>query len=208
MRIKIFNIHYFQIFLLMVQSINNVQVLEWAHFDFNKPAFQVIFNKINNEVIVGARDYIYRLTSDKFLEKENLEIGLLEDSPKCLPPPEFCNTTKDFVSNDNKILVIKYENSKPASLLACGDVYQGMCLKFKANDLSDNHYYGSNNDTSSFVGSRTSSYAFFASYFSDDVLVVAHSYDGRPIGYSPPLISLRKMDGEKGMNFFFFKLAK
>jgi hypothetical protein len=185
-----------------------VQYSEWDHHDlYDKPAFQVIFNKLNDEAVVGTRDFIYRLTTENIREIEKAKIRVA-DSPNCLPPPEKCDKVRKFVHNDNKILLIKYEEQNSAILLACGVAYQGMCRKFNANNFKDNKTLGSPKNVLNFVGSNSSSLAFFVHSYGENVLVVAHSYDGRPFNYSPPLISLRKMDGEKGIDNFHSKLAQ
>jgi hypothetical protein len=165
----------------------------------------VIVNRDNNEIIVGARNAIYKLSPNDLQKTDEFITGPVYDSLNCLPPPLACETDKPSVNNDNQILLIKYDN-KDFPLLACGDAYQGMCYVFKETDLSYTTLWGLPNDTLSFVGSKKSSVAFFGPSSSSpksDVLYVAHAYDGRPIEFSPPTISSRKMNGREGIDFVY-----
>jgi hypothetical protein len=190
-----------------LQTVTSKPIRDMATIEFNsEPLFRVIVNRDNNDIIVGARNAIYRLSPND-LEKTDEFNTTINDIQNCLPPPLACETNKPSVNNDNQILLIKYDNKDFPLLLACGDAYQGMCYVLKATNLSYAKLWGSPNDTLSFVGSKKSSVAFFGPSSSSPkshVLYVAHAYDGRPIEFSPPTISSRKMNGFKGTSFCLF----
>jgi len=185
------------------KPIRNMETIEFN----SEPLFRVIVNRDNNEIIVGARNAIYKLSPNDLSKTDEFITGPVNDSLNCSPPPLACETDKPSVNNDNQILLIKYDNKDFPLLFACGDAYQGMCYMLKATNLSYNKPWGSPNDTLNFVSSKKSSVAFFGPSSASPkshVLYVAHAYDGRPIDLSPPTISSRKMNGLKGIGFCLY----
>lgn len=199
MRNRKFYKTFFKFFLLIIQLIDSVKVLEWNEWKskkfYDKPVFQVEFNKINNEVVVGAQNAIYRLKPEILLEEEEFPIR---------------KSLRSFIENDIKILAFDYKNPESPTLLACSDAYQSTCFKFNSTNLKDHQTISCPNSRLNLVGSKNSSFAFYAPFYGENILVIAHSHDGRPPNLSPPLISLRKLNGNKGILFYFIfsKLRK
>jgi hypothetical protein len=199
----------FHLFLLLVLHLDCVQLITKGYFISKKldiyevsfkPVFNVIVNKINNEIIIGGRNAVYRLSSDPLLEREKFTTEPVEDDLKCLSQPESCTIERKLTDNDNKILLILYDEQNYASIFACGDAYQGICFRLKADNFLETKAFGSVNDSMNFIGSKTSGFAFFDTFSGENVLKIAHSYDGIPNDLGLPLISLRKLNGEKGVS--------
>ncbi|KAI5628464.1 plexin-B1 [Silurus asotus] len=110
-------------------------------------------------IYVGARDRLFRLSSDLQLEEE-VETGPVTDSRDCLPPisETSCSQARP-TSNHNKLLLIDpYSNE----LISCGSVHQGTCQKrdldsignvlFSAQRPVDTQYVAANDAEVSTVG--------------------------------------------------------
>ncbi|XP_054163112.1 hepatocyte growth factor receptor-like isoform X2 [Oppia nitens] len=177
-----------------LKTIRNMQI---TTLNNNTPAFRVVVNRDNNEVIVGARNFIYKLSPNNLEIIEEYRTGPVNDHIECYPPPHECHKNRRLIDNDNQVLLFNYDNKQYPILLACGTAYQGMCYLFKSSNISGYHllYGGSQlNETLNYVSSRTSSVAFFAPFGNrKSDLYVANAYDGRPIEMSPPTLSSRKM---------------
>ncbi|KAK2857927.1 hypothetical protein Q7C36_005846 [Tachysurus vachellii] len=144
-------------------------------------------------IYVGARDRLFRLSSDLRLEEE-VKTGPVTDSRECLPPisDTSCPLAQP-TSNHNKLLLID-----PSSkvLISCGSVHQGTCQKrdldaigtvlFSAQRPVDTQYVAANKPEVSTVG----------------LVVPAHGarqsvlYVGRGYTSSQPPISTRNLATE------------
>ncbi len=138
------------------------------------------------------------MSSDPLLEREKFTTEPVEDNLKCLSQPESCAIERKLTDNDNKILLILYDKQNYASIFA----YQGICFRLKADNFLETKVFGSIKDSMNFICSKTSGFAFLILLTWESVLKFAHSYDGRPNDLSSPLISFRKLNGEKGLEFF------
>ncbi|XP_026768647.3 plexin-B1 isoform X1 [Pangasianodon hypophthalmus] len=110
-------------------------------------------------VYVGARDRLFRLSSDLQLEEE-VETGPVTDSHDCLPPisDTSCPQARP-TSNHNKLLLI---DPYSKVLISCGSVHQGTCQKrdldavgtvlFSAQRPVDTQYVAANEPEVSTVG--------------------------------------------------------
>lgn len=180
------------------KQIRNLQTFE----DNSEPVFRVIVNKETNDIIVGARNVVYRLSSDDLQKTDQFTTNKFNDSIDCPPPGSQtnCGANKKPVTNDNKILLLYKQQNDFHLLLACGDAYQGMCFALNAKNLSWNKFYGMPDNPLNYLGSRSSSYAFLAPspIRNRDAIYVAHAYDGRPLEFSPPAVSSRIMKGYEG----------
>lgn len=144
-------------------------------------------------IYVGARDRLFRLSSDLRLEEE-VKTGPVTDSRECLPPISYTSCPlAQPTSNHNKLLLID-----PSSkvLISCGSVHQGTCQKrdldtigtvrFSAQRPVDTQYVAANKPEVSTVG----------------LVVPAHGarqsvlYVGRGYTSSQPPISTRNLATE------------
>lgn len=110
-------------------------------------------------IYVGARDHLFRLSSDLQLEEE-VETGPVIDSRDCLPPisEASCSQARP-TSNHNKLLLI---DPYSKVLISCGSVHQGTCQKrdldavgtvlFSAQRPVDTQYVAANEPEVSTVG--------------------------------------------------------
>ncbi|TVK90497.1 Plexin-B1 [Bagarius yarrelli] len=110
-------------------------------------------------IYVGARDRLFRLSSDLHLEEE-VETGPKTDSRDCLPPisDASCPQARP-TSNHNKLLLIDPHSKE---LISCGSVHQGTCQKrdldaigtvlFSAQRPVDTQYVAANKPEISTVG--------------------------------------------------------
>ncbi|XP_053354190.1 plexin-B1 isoform X1 [Clarias gariepinus] len=144
-------------------------------------------------VYVGARDRLFRLSSDLQLEEE-VKTGPVTDSRDCLPPiSETSCPQAQKTSNHNKLLLI---DPYSKVLISCGSVHQGTCQKrdldavgtvlFSAQKPVDTQYVAANEPEVSTVG----------------LVVPPHGhrqavlYVGRGYTSSQPPISTRNLDTE------------
>ena len=181
------------------KQIRNLQIFE----DNSEPVFRVIVNSDNNDIIVGARNVVYRLSSDDLQKIDEFKTGPVNDSIDCPPPVSHseCGANKKLVNNDNKILLLYKQRNQFTLLLACGDAYQGMCYALKAENLTWNKLYGQPDNPLNYLGSKSSSYAFFAPspIENKDAVYVAQAYDGRPLEFfANSSVSSRVMKGYDG----------
>ena len=58
----------------------------------SEPMFRVIVNSNNNDIIVGARNAVYRLSSDDLQKNEEFRTGPVNDSIECLPQMNRCSS--------------------------------------------------------------------------------------------------------------------
>lgn len=110
-------------------------------------------------VYLGARDRLFRLSSELQLEEE-VETGPVIDSCDCLPPiSEASCSQAQLTSNHNKLLLI---DPYSKVLISCGSVHQGTCQKrdldavgtvrFSAQRPVDTQYVAANKPEVSTVG--------------------------------------------------------
>ncbi|XP_058258521.1 plexin-B1 isoform X1 [Hemibagrus wyckioides] len=110
-------------------------------------------------IYVGARDRLFRLSSDLHLEEE-VETGPVTDSRDCLPPISVTSCPQARpTSNHNKLLLI---DPYSKVLISCGSVHQGTCQKrdldaigsvlFLAQRPVDTQYVAANEPEVSTVG--------------------------------------------------------
>ncbi|XP_053539634.1 plexin-B1 isoform X2 [Ictalurus punctatus] len=144
-------------------------------------------------IYVGARDRLFRLSSDLQLEEE-VETGPVTDSHECLPPisQTSCPLARP-TSNHNMLLLI---DPYGKVLISCGSVHQGTCQKrdldavgnvlFSAQKPVDTQYVAANKPQVSTVG-----------------LVVRQHGERQPVLYvgrgytsSQPPISTRNLETE------------
>lgn len=144
-------------------------------------------------IYVGARDRLFRLSSDLQLEEE-VVTGPVTDSRDCLPPigDTSCPQARP-TSNHNKLLL-----TDPYSkvLISCGSVHQGTCQKrdldavgtvlFSAQRPVDTQYVAANEPEVSTVGLVVSPHGMRQSVL----------YVGRGYTSSQPPISTRNLGTE------------
>jgi hypothetical protein len=183
-----------------------VQAFDWEYRTLyvKPPFYQILMNKVNKELIVSGNNALYKFeTGDTIKNIDKFDIRDELQDLKCLNPEEDCERKRAFVNDTNfKILLIDYQNITSPIIIACGDSF--LCYKFNANNFKDRKIVGTPNNSLNFIGSKKSCYAFFAPFHGQNVLFVAHSYDGRDFAQSPPLISLRKLDNDRGLYFSNF----
>ena len=197
----LFNIVFILLIIISVVSSESKAIKNMETIEFNSdPLFRVIVNRLNNDIIIGGRNGIYKVSSNNLQSSQEFRSGPVNDSRECPPPPLDCVHNKKLVDNDNQILLINYQAKDFPLLFACGDAHQGICWVFNAENLTWAKQYGQGNNSLNFLGSKSSSYAFIApsSDSSKNVVYVAHEYDGRPLNMSPPAVSSRAMMGYGG----------
>ncbi|KAK3556960.1 hypothetical protein QTP70_022299, partial [Hemibagrus guttatus] len=144
-------------------------------------------------IYVGARDRLFRLSSDLHLEEE-VKTGPVTDSRECLPPisDTSCPLAQP-TSNHNKLLLI---DPYSKVLISCGSVHQGTCQKrdldaigsvlFLAQRPVDTQYVAANDPEVSTVGLVVPPHGARQSVL----------YVGRGYTSSQPPISTRNLDTE------------
>lgn len=205
--------HYLFGYQIQSKPIKNMETIEVN----SQPVFRVVIDKWSGDVFVGARNAIYRFSSNDLQKLDQAIIGPVNDSIKCLPFPSQCQYPRQLVPNDNKVLLMYYDKhkKKPPLLLACGNASQGICYVIqtdKSKSMSTPARLGNNNETINFVSGRDSTVAYFAPAIdgTKDVLYVANSYDGRPIDYTSYQVSSRhvRVKGTIKVNYDSFKLIQ
>ncbi|KAF4079115.1 hypothetical protein AMELA_G00189360 [Ameiurus melas] len=110
-------------------------------------------------IYVGARDRLFRLSSDLQLEEE-VKTGPVTDSHECLPPISQTSCPLAHPTNNHNMLLLIDPYSKV--LISCGSVHQGTCQKrdldavgnvlFSAQKPVDTQYVAANKPEVSTVG--------------------------------------------------------
>lgn len=126
------------------------------------PVYRVLLN--NSDIYVGGRNAIYKLSTAELAILDKIKTGPVNDSINCPPYPLACDWPRKLTDNENQILLIKDDlTSKFPALIACGTVYQGMCMVINGLNFSSQvSFLGPKNDTMSFVASKRSSFVVVA----------------------------------------------
>lgn len=132
-------------------------------------------------IFVGARNAIYKFSSNNLKEIDKTITGPVNSSIKC-PPFGQCTEPRQLIPDDNKVLLLFHnENQKDLLLLACGNVLQGICYLIEADNMSEAHQVGNDNEAINYISGQGSTVAYFGPRVNGTkVLYVANSYDGRP----------------------------
>lgn len=159
------------------------------------PCYRLLLDPRKDDVIVGCKNYVYRLDGNSLETSETLTNGPVKDNPNCAPPPVTCTDTSTIETDqENRILLID-ESTKPnPTIITCGTAKQGMCFFIKYTNFASYGYFGSPDHHTNYVASRKNTIAFFAKTENGSVLIVGHEPDHRPKKFSQPLLSARKMD--------------
>lgn len=204
--------HYLFGYQIQSKPIKNMETIEVN----SQPVFRVVIDeRLSGDVFVGARNAIYRFSANDLQKLGQAITGPVNDSIKCLPYPSQCEYPRQFVPNDNKVLLMYYDKhkKKPPLLLACGNVDQGICYVIQTDKSKNMSLVRlGNNETINFISGRDSTVAYFAPANDEtkDVLYVANSYDGRPIEYTSHQVSSRhvRVKGTIKVNYDSFQLIQ
>lgn len=141
---------------------------------------QLVQDPETQDIYVGGRNKIYQLDS-MLNHKHNITVC----KKKC----------QEEIDNNIVVLeIVPFSNY----LFVCGTVNQGACVKYNLANIHNSTDF-STNRAENFVGSKTSTVAFFAADSASKtfVLYVAMSYDGRKIEYFPKIMSERIISKSK-----------
>lgn len=89
------------------KSINRMVIKE-----FNTTVFRLVVDAWKGSILVGARNWIYRLSKDDLSIIDEVQTGPVNDSSLCRPYPEECAIERKLTDNDNQILMINYVSLK------------------------------------------------------------------------------------------------
>lgn len=95
-----------------------------SHFHFHFRAATVDLRQGYGDLLVGARNHIYKLNKDTLDVMDQIQTGPVLDSVLCRPGPLPCNATRMMTDNDNQLLLIRYNNKPEPVVLSCGTVQQ------------------------------------------------------------------------------------
>lgn len=85
------------------KQIRNMKIQE-----LNTPAFRLVINSRNGDILVGSRNLIYKLSKDDLSIIDKVQTGPVNDSFSCRPYPEPCTSRREMKDNDNQVLLINY----------------------------------------------------------------------------------------------------
>ena len=116
---------------------SNCTEVVFQNFNANETIENIVVNQQN--IYLGCANVI-KMLSYTLEEKKSFKNGPVTDSPFCIPGGSndlICvsNTHKKRTDNVNKVLLVT--NRPQPSLLACGNVKQGICRFLRLNDLKD-----------------------------------------------------------------------
>ena len=116
-----FTCQLFQITFSVVPSQVPKTVTQFSVSDNNKLQ-HIAVHQDTGEVYLGAHNMIYKLDDNLTLQsKQNWLTAGMQGTTPCPPENVNCNTE----TNDNKVLLIDYENN---FLLSCGNAHYGTCV--------------------------------------------------------------------------------
>lgn len=159
------------------------------------PCYKILLDPKKDDVIVGCKNFIYRLDGESLEQSEKLSNGPVQDNAYCRPPPIPCKHTSTVLTDqENRILLINEDTKPNPTIITCGTAKQGMCFLIKYTNFASYGYFGSPEHTDNYIASRKNTIAFFSKSGNGSILIVGHEPDERPAEFSQPLISARKMD--------------
>lgn len=147
----------------------------------------------DNDLIVGGRNQIFRINSDKLEVTDWSMNGPDLFNKNCKPNDKNCKS-QVLTDHDNKVLLInKYTKPYPI-IITCGTTKQGMCTLHYYIDLSKGGVFGGPQEPANYLASSVNTIAFPAPLNSSaSSFIFASEYDERPLDFSPPVLSSRVM---------------
>lgn len=170
------------------------------YISLNTTVFKIVEDLYdqNPSFVVGARNYVLRINPSLGITDSNKN-GPLFDNPKCSPleiTMKKCQSVHQR-DQDNYIIIIHYDTIPTPKVISCGTVRQGMCTIFHANKLKTGGFLGNPDEAKNYVASITSKQYTLAFPVSGNrsstAYMTGHEYDDRPIQFSPPALSLRRI---------------
>ncbi|KAK0042793.1 hepatocyte growth factor receptor [Biomphalaria pfeifferi] len=156
--------------------------------------YTIYYNSNEGTVYVGGRNVLLKLNSNLHL-LEKVDIGPVRDHPSCGPDSD----CPDGVEVPNDIKILEFSERKNL-LLVCGTAKKGACTLHSLKNISDFRSLVQGNPDSvngHLVGSGSSALVQMSSAAdssSEEILYVFHEYDGRDTHFSPPVVSIRKLE--------------
>jgi Sema domain len=154
------------------------------------PLHSIYYDKTENAIYVGGRDVLLKLDTNLNMI-DAISMGPVQEDPTCRSYDECSNGT--FIPNDIKI--VKY-SERNAQLFVCGTANKGACSLHSMKRIKQ-YKILTGVSTGHLVGSKRSVHVQLSTSsdsLTDDFLYVFHEYDERPERFSPPAVSLRKLD--------------
>jgi len=168
---------------------------------FNTTIFKIIMEESkndndekDNDLIVGGRNQIFRINSDK-LEVTDWSInGPDLFNKNCKPIDKNCKS-QVLTDHDNKVLLINKHTNPYPIIISCGTTKQGMCTLHYQVDLSKGGAFGDPREPANYLTSSINTIAFTAPLNrTASSFIFASEYDDRPLDFSPPVLSSRVME--------------
>ncbi|KAK6175675.1 hypothetical protein SNE40_014077 [Patella caerulea] len=161
---------------------------------------KLIADNETGEIYVGGQNILVHLNPALEI-KNQVTIGPTNDNKNCFPFPESCHEQRTEMANDVKILEIDHRKRK---LLVCGSGQQGLCHMHSLINITNLQAMDRTTITN-FVGSHSSSAAFFGLVNNNSFLYVMQTYDKRNLSLSPLLLSTRRIEQfNHGFNISYF----
>lgn len=168
--------------------------LEFEEYTAASNLSKLVMDYNLHQLYLGGENILLRL-DDKLKLQQSKSVGPAFDSDNCFASPLYCSASRSMVSNIVNILAI---NEIHSYLLACGSVSQGLCSVYSLSDFNTKFTFNAT-EHASFVGSRSSSVAFFGrppmGHDTDRrmLYVAISTYERTQDKFSPYTISTREI---------------
>ncbi|XP_072027469.1 hepatocyte growth factor receptor-like [Amphiura filiformis] len=149
-------------------------VTQFSISDSNKLQHIAVHENTKN-VYIGAQNMVYQLDENLNLDSQQNWMTAGVQTTQC--PPENCEPE----TNDNKVLLIDYENE---FLLSCGSLHDGTCVLHGLDSVSNVQGRINSNLANDSIAVGETVVAYFGQFRTDDIsynaLYVASTYEDNP----------------------------
>lgn len=178
-----------------IQYLSNIPFISLNHLVFKIIADD--YEQGNNSFFIGARNHVFRIDSNLQI-RDWVKNGPKMDNRRCRPLDiENCKSQSEQDQDNHVILLHKDTNPSP-KIISCGTLLQGMCMIHNYGALKRAGILGDPNDSTNYVSSFKYTLAFPVDkskdqYKNETAYIIGHEYDDRPVQYSPPSLSSRRI---------------